>query len=382
MRDGRRKLWIIVGSMAAVGLGSAAFGYVTAGTRWVWGPVAALAVVALGEVRRLVIRKRHRGAPPVVTENARGWLRAPVTTTDLVVARYELVCPDWPGPDFRIAHVSDFHVNSHLPPDYYRAVMARVAASHPDFIFHTGDFVTKAEYAPLLPDILSAAKGRLGTFAILGNHDYWAGAAQVAAAVRASAITLLDEHPLRVAVGPGAALRIFGYEYPWRGRRWQPPHLAAGEIGLVLTHTPDNIYALRDSGMAAVFAGHYHAGQIKLPLLGPVIVPSSYGRRFDHGHFVFGAPGQHTHLFVTAGVGAAMPRFRILCQPDIFVVDVRGREIQKPGFSEKPGWGALARRHHSSPSEPGHPPKPSGFTECSCAAAAITEKMKSALLAV
>jgi len=337
MRDGRRKLWLILGSMAAIGLGSAAFGYGTAGTRWMWGPVAVLAVVALGEIRRLVIRRRHRGAGPVVTENAGGWRRAAVTTTDLVVAYYELVCPEWPGPAFRIAHVSDFHVNSHLPLDYYRAVMARVAASHPDLIFHTGDFVTEARYAALLPDLLSGARGRLGTFAILGNHDHWAGAGQVEQAVRAAGVTLLDGRPRRVSIGPGAVACIFGDEYPWRGPRRRPTRPETGEIGLILTHTPDNIYALRDAGSAAIFAGHYHAGQIRLPLLGPLVVPSRYGRRFDHGHFVFGAPGQEAHLFVTAGVGAAMPRFRILCRPDVFIVDVRGRKHQEPGFSEKPG---------------------------------------------
>jgi len=155
--------------------------------------------------------------------------------------------------------------------------------------------------------------------------------------VRAAGVNRLDGRPRRVSVGPGAAAGIFGDEYPWRGPRRRPTRPETGEIGLLLTHTPATIYALRDAGSAAIFAGHYHAGQIRLPLLGPLVVPSRYGRRFDHGHFVFGAPGQEAHLFVTAGVGAAMPRFRILCRPDVFIVDVRGRKHQEPGFSEKPG---------------------------------------------
>ena len=90
---------------------------------------------------------------------------------------------------------------------------------------------------------------------------------------------------------------------------------------LVLTHTPDNIYELSGPGVTAVFAGHYHAGQIRIPLLGSLVVPSAYGRLFDHGHFVVNG----THLFVTAGVGAAVPPFRVYCQPDVFIVDIRGR---------------------------------------------------------
>jgi predicted MPP superfamily phosphohydrolase len=87
---------------------------------------------------------------------------------------------------------------------------------------------------------------------------------------------------------------------------------------VVLTHTADNIYRLRHGGAALVFAGHYHAGQIRLPWLGSLVVPSAFGRLFDHGHFLLG----RTHLFVTAGIGAGSPAFRICCPPDVLVVDL------------------------------------------------------------
>jgi len=53
-----------------------------------------------------------------------------------------------------------------------------------------------------------------------------------------------------------------------------------------------------------------------------VVVPSAYGRRFDHGHFVV----HGTHLFVVSGIGVIGPPFRVYCQPDIFVIDVVGVE--------------------------------------------------------
>jgi len=58
--------------------------------------------------------------------------------------------------------------------------------------------------------------------------------------------------------------------------------------------------------------------QIRVPLLGSIIVPSVYGRRFDHGHFIVNG----SHLFVAGGIGAANPAFRIYCQPDLFIVDI------------------------------------------------------------
>jgi hypothetical protein len=126
----------------------------------------------------------------------------------------------------------------------------------------------------------------------------------------------------------GHVLIICGYEKPWSAGRWQPPVIPPGELGLMMTHTPDNAYRLSGLGYAAIFAGHYHAGQVRFPWFGPIIVPSRYGRRFDHGHFIING----THLFVTAGVGSAVPPRRIYCQPDIFIIDI----TRRPADEEDP----------------------------------------------
>jgi predicted MPP superfamily phosphohydrolase len=319
LTDGRRKTLALRGSMFAIGIGALLIGWWAAGRPWIWLPVGVLAVVGAGEVRRIRIRRRCAGAPPVETENAGIGLRSPITTMDLAVYRYELAvpAPAWRGRRLRVAHVSDLHLNDDLPAAYYQMVMARVARAEPDLLIFTGDLVTKVKYAVDLPQVLTLARGKLATLAILGNHDYWVGPQQVAAAVESSGVTLLTDRRLRLSVD-GHPLLICGYEKPWSKGTWQPPQVAPGELGLALTHTPDNVYRLSRLGYAAIFAGHYHAGQVRLPWVGPIITPSRYGRRFDHGHFVVGG----AHLFITAGVGSAVPPRRIYCQPDIFFVDI------------------------------------------------------------
>jgi len=323
IRDGRYKLPIIRGFMLTLGLGATTFGWFAAGTWWMLAPVGVLALMLLGEVRRLIIRRRSRGEPPVAMENVGVSLARRVTTTDLAVLRYRLSLPGWRGPNLRIAHISDLHVNSHLPLDYFRDTMRRVVAAEPDLILYTGDFVTERRFAALLPEILSLAHGRLGTFGVLGNHDVWAGADVVTQAVRSTGVTLLGNDCYRIEAGDGAEILICGYERPWTRARWHAPVLTPGQLALMLTHTPDNIYRLSLLGLQAVFAGHYHAGQMRIPWLGALVIPSYYGRRFDHGHFVVNG----THLFVTAGVGAAMPPRRIYCQPDVFIVDIKGTQV-------------------------------------------------------
>src|SRR5262245_23545555 len=88
-------------------------------------------------------------------------------------------CP--PGPHgWRLAHLSDLHVGPSVDPDYQISVLRRVAALAPELVVFTGDFITR--FGPLsrslgtLPRILEHfPRGRFGTFAVLGNHDYGQG---------------------------------------------------------------------------------------------------------------------------------------------------------------------------------------------------------------
>lgn len=278
----------------------------------------ALALLLAGELRLQILRRSLAGSPPVDTVPHRTNLARPMTTTDIVTHRYRIRIPGWRGPPVRIAHVSDLHVNPAIPESYFRAVFDAAAQADPDLLFLTGDFVTDASSLPILQSVLRPA-GRHGCFAVLGNHDYWAGHEQVRGVVRAAGITLLHGESARVPFGGGTIL-VSGIDYPWGEGTAEVGQAGQGMLHLVLSHTPDNIYRLSRTSAHCVFSGHMHAGQFRIPWVGSFVVPSRYGRLFDHGHFVV----RDTHLFVVSGVGAAAPPFRIYCQPDIFVVEIGG----------------------------------------------------------
>ncbi len=320
IRDSAYKTSLITFTFTAFMISSGVAGYAAGISIWLLLPAVILVGISVGEVRRAVIRWRFRGSSPVSRENVNVSLTRPFTTVELQVAHYEVDCPHLKGRGFTVVHISDLHVNGDLPHDYYVAVMKRVNREQPDLVFITGDFVTKREFVSLVPGILALAKSRLGVFAILGNHDYWADAGNVADAVRSAGVVLLHNGCQRVHISECDDVLICGCEDPWGEGRWQAPAIADGDVVLVLTHTADNIYRLSRTGVTAAFAGHYHAGQCRMPLLGSVVVPSKYGRRFDHGHFVVDG----THLFVTSGIGVAVLSLRAYCQPDIFVVRFSG----------------------------------------------------------
>ena len=274
----------------------------------------------LGETRRIVLRRRMAAAPPV--EHARppdhGRWTTPFTTTQLSFARYEVAVPVLSVPCLRIAHASDFHVSEKLPAGYFAQAMEAITSHQPDLLLLTGDFISHTHDLPQLREVLKnvAKSARLGTFAILGNHDHWSDADAIANVLRDVGITRLHDQVASIEPAPGRApIRLCGDERPWGPT---PDWQRNDGVTIVLSHTPDNVYRLARKGAQVVLCGHNHAGQIRLPGLGAIIVPSVFGRRFDHGHFLVG----QTHLFVTAGVGTGSPTFRMYCPPDIFVIDL------------------------------------------------------------
>ena len=356
-RDFRAKSAGVLIVFILLTLGSGLQGWHAGFSPLFWVALVVLLLLLAGEIRQLWLRRSMAGAPPVWQENVAEPLLQPFTTTTLAIRHYEIRTPHWHGPRLRVAHVTDLHINGMLPDFHYRLVMERVQQATPDLILFTGDFLSdEGDYADHLPALLGDVRGKLGTFAILGNHDYWSDPAKVTTVLKAAGIQTLANGVQTVdfsAVGGASSpasgttgathnhsITLWGCEDPWGPTRWSPPNVApasgrctsavaqAGSLchdtGLVLalSHTGDNIYRLARAGAHVVFSGHNHAGQWRLPWIGPLMVPSRFGRRFAHGHFVV----RGTHLFVSAGVGITRIPFRIYCRPDIFIVDILSAE--------------------------------------------------------
>ncbi len=321
LKDGMPKTCVIISSALVLTLVPIFWGYHVGFSTWIILPIVILLGLTVGEARRAMLRVRYRGTPPIEHTDIGISFTRPLTHFDLRVARYEVRDTTWKAHPFRIVHISDLHVSDFYPETFYQQLYTHISHAKPDILVITGDFVTNVKAFPLLPHILTPLGTQYQTFAILGNHDYWAGEDKVADIVCASGIHVLRNTCHRIRYRNQHDICLWGYEYPW-GDQGHVPHHFTDELRIVLTHTPDNIYRLSAMGATMVFAGHYHAGQIRLPYLGSLVIPSLYGRRFDHGHFVVNT----THLFVTAGVGTATFPIRMYCQPDIFIVDIIGAE--------------------------------------------------------
>jgi predicted MPP superfamily phosphohydrolase len=223
---------------------------------------------------------------------------------------------------YRLVHLSDLHLGPLADRQAVRAVFDRVNALEADLICITGDIIDnpKADLESWLPE-LCRLRARHGVVAILGNHDRYADADRVAAAIRRlTPLRLLRDEVLEVDCD-GTPLFVIGLEDHWPPRTDRVlPRLATavpeGAPVVVLAHHPDAFDDAVAAGLPLTFAGHTHGGQLAVPGLRHLNVARILVGGRDVGWF----RSEGHRLHVSAGLGVSGQRIRIGVPRDVTVV--------------------------------------------------------------
>ena len=75
---------------------------------------------------------------------------------------------------------------------------------------------------------------------------------------------------------------------------------------------------LVSNDLRLMIAGHTHGGQVWFPVVGSLVVPSSYGQRYASGH----VKDNGLDMFVTTGIGVSILPIRFLVPPEIAVLTI------------------------------------------------------------
>lgn len=283
-------------------------------------------------------RTSHPVLPPVPPQLPRG-LRVLESTGDLELTERDIAVPGLaPAFDgFTIAQVSDVHFGQRLEMEnYLLAVRDLVNGLNADVIVFTGDFVDRRRDIPRAVEYHAGFQGRLGSLCVMGNHDYWTRPERVLECLAGTPIRWLGGGERRILRRNGRRLIFTGTDFPWASDQgdWRRAiRRETGDALVFLSHTPDNAPAAARAGASLILSGHNHGGQICLPAIGPVVVPSRYGLRFAGGIYRVGGDSV---LNVSRGVGVSSGGVRVNCPPEVCLLTLRPPAVDVMVGQESP----------------------------------------------
>ncbi len=203
---------------------------------------------------------------------------------------------------------------------YEKQVFRRVLQEQPDLILLAGDYIQagkplRGELHRQLNELLREIEfpGQARAFAVLGNVDPpdWTKSFENLGVTMVRSTESFELPQLRLT-----CLAMLES----RDRSLKIGHDDSSRFHLVLGHLPN--FALGQVQADLLVAGHTHGGQVRLPLLGPLLKLSPIPRSWAAGLTDLPGGGK---LLVSRGIGMerhGAPRLRFLCRPELVVIDL------------------------------------------------------------
>jgi len=220
--------------------------------------------------------------------------------------------------NYRIINLTDIHLGQWISPEYLNGVTDYVNSLNPDMITLTGDYVSYIleGYEDDLLDSFKKLKAKDGKFAVLGNHDHWAGADEIREILKQSDIVDLS-NDVYTLEKKGEKLNISGVDSLTVGADdfdkvlEKLPNEGAS---ILLVHEPDFAeISSKTNRFDLQMSGHSHGGQLVIPGVKTTPFRCSYSIKYPVGAYKVKNMIQYT----SKGLGTNSFWLRINCKPEI-----------------------------------------------------------------
>ena len=266
-----------------------------------------------------------------------------VTRLRLDVSQAELVSQRVPSAfdGFKIAHISDFHLDSfdkNKEMGFVEEIIDRITNEQPDIVCFTGDLVTvrSAQAIPYRRLLHKLSASGIPVYSVMGNHDYADYVWEFDESRR-----LADRDSLRHLMSE-AGWRMLDNESEWLYRGsdsllvagveniGEPPFSVYGNLGkalegnyadnvftILLSHNPTHWRSevLPNTSIDLTLSGHTHAMQFRIGSWSP--------SKWKYPEFAGLYREGLQFLNVNTGLGGVGPKIRIGVKPEINIITLK-----------------------------------------------------------
>jgi predicted MPP superfamily phosphohydrolase len=183
-----------------------------------------------------------------------------------------------PPASLKLAVLSDLHV-SESDLDKLKGLMSNVTQQDPDLILFLGDYISNPgslsdvdTHRSNVLKLISRTNG-IPAVSVMGNYESWSDREQWSKSFREHPLLVLENETAEIKTKKGeVCVRGFGDAYTNYFEYVDDPKSCDGKMRFSITHDPAGAFHSEIKGL--IFAGHTHCGQISLPFIGPLWVPS------------------------------------------------------------------------------------------------------------
>lgn len=275
---------------------------------------------------RRIFLKAAAAAAPIITVGAAvkgvGWSFTDVNM-DIRTIRFPNLPPQLAG--LRILQLSDLHLNHYITLSSLEEIVAEAAMHKPDLVLVTGDVADDLTQLSEALVLIDGLKPRLGTFASLGNHEYFRGIREVRRLFDKSPVPLLINTSVPISIDNTQLSivaiddpRSMGGEYPNFFEKCIDSSLQQvpqDSFTILMSHRPNALDVASERNIDLVLAGHTHGGQVGLfgrsafePFLPEAYLWGEYRKK-------------NTTLYTTSGAGHWFP-FRLGCPREVPIIEL------------------------------------------------------------
>ncbi len=226
---------------------------------------------------------------------------------------------------FRLVQLSDLQADTFTSEEKMLRYINLANSQKPDLAVFCGDLVTRGtDHIERGAKMMGRLQARLGVYACLGDHDYWANPHAIAQQLKENHVTTIEDSVLTLAASPSKiSLTTVTNIYNRRPSaatldRLRQQRNDTAAVHLLLSHQPSDelIQFAQRQGYHLLLAGHTHGGQVVFKPFGIPLNVSQTETRYYSGFYQIGS----LWLSVNNGLGLTFAPLRYQAPAEVTLI--------------------------------------------------------------
>ncbi|MBN2731217.1 MAG: metallophosphoesterase [Balneolaceae bacterium] len=229
--------------------------------------------------------------------------------------------------DFRIVHITDIQADEYTGRPEIARYIEKVNALNPDLVVFTGDLISYGtDFIAMAAEELAKVEAPYGTYAVVGDHDYWADVSHFEKEYAKYDIKLLQDQNKIIPVGQDNLLltgitEVYSKQVPGDSLDALTNEHVSMSLRILASHqaTEKVINQAKTSGYELLLAGHTHGGQLRVPFMFTTFSAAEQDTPYLSGTYRF----DDLLMNVDNGLGFTLAPVRYNAPPTISVINLK-----------------------------------------------------------